>query len=1541
MINPESTKPAIIEAVFDQPAYLPDDPLYTSGSQWYLYDTTSAVASLNISVIWDDYTGAGISIGIVDDGVEYDHEDLASNANIAMGRNFVGHQLTTPNDGRPYDNGDRHGTTVAGILAAADNNTGVVGIAFEASISGLRIGFNADHSTAQFQSAFIEAKNFDVINNSWGYGGYFYDNFNDANSFGGSANPFIAVNDALIDAVSNGRPHATDASIHLGTVFVVAAGNEKLTAGSNLPDQNVNYHGFTSSPHTIAVGGYVQNGTDASFSTPGAAVLLAGPASGVKTTDLTGSGGYNTGGDYISKSGTSYAAPAVAGVVALMLEANPNLGYRDVQEIFTLSSQFGDPNDTDWMINGAGDWNGGGRHVSDELGFGTLDAFNSVRLAETWEKLGTYDTLVEATVNSGAIGATLDRNTVTHTITVTDQGIDLDQVVLTLNMSHSRIGEVTVTLTSPDGTTSLLINKPGGGAAFASTFIDEFALTSVQYWGEHIAGDWTLTVRDTDYNPNDGLQHTGLLNSYSLTFMGDAASADDLYVYTSEYKTFGTDANRQTLTDAGGIDTLNLATVQDDLVIDLTPGAVNTLRGNPLIIAAGTVIENVYGGDGSDTFIGNAADNHLHGMRGDDNLRGAGGNDIIDGGAGYDTVTYLGDIGGFDITLNADNSVTIEDLVGSEGLDTLIDVELVQFADGTYLVGDPIVVPVDPGKPLVVLPTITHIGTATGSEYIQGDAGDNVMATGGGTWDTLDGGKGDDTYIIYNPSVSIRDSSFGGNDTIYSGAYSYNLPNFIENGIMLETSVILNGGFLDNYLEGNDLANSIKGNDGDDRIAAWGGDDFIEGGAHNDVIDGGAGIDTAAYAGNLSDFLITEQADGSVTVLDLVGTSGLDRLTHVEFLQFADQTIATPDAIADPVNGMALAPLAHPTGYVVPVVTISGTADNYEVVDGTNGADVIWGHGGHSDVLRAGQGDDVHIITHPDTSIREFTGSGEDILVTYASSFSTSDSIETVYMMYGAISFSGTVGDNTIYGNDHTNNIFSGDGNDVVFGYAGNDVLDGGDGDDDLRGGEGDDQIDGGAGFDDVATYTGAKADYLIVENPDDSITVTDTVGNDGVDTLKGIETIVFSDGIYLPGFVVPPTQPPVVAGAKPPVVLPTETHTGTGAGSERLTGDSGDNVLNGGGGNWDLLSGEAGNDAYIVLTDAPTVIQEGSSGGTDTLYTDALVTFMPLHIEIAYLLDNADNIAGTTFSNYIEGNDKANAIYGLEDTDELVGWGGDDFLTGGAGNDFLNGGDGTGDTAVFSANLANYLVEEQGDGSVTVLDLVGDEGTDRLIDVEFLQFADQTIATPGAGLVVLSAGPLSALPGPNNILPPTETISGTLEGYEKIVGTNGDDVLVSGGGYLDTLTGGNGDDSYIIESDSARIQEFYNGGNDTVYSYASEFTTSANVETFYMMYGSLSLTTSGHDNTVYGNKHDNIINGRNGNDIISGAEGNDTMNGGGGSDIAIFAGDLADFDITYLGGTTLEVSDIAGGGQGVDLVTNFEFLQFNDQLVDALSFYV
>lgn len=101
------------------------------------------------------------------------------------------------------------------------------------------------------------------------------------------------------------------------------------------------------------------------------------------TTDRIGSYGYDVT-DYTSRfNGTSAATPIVSGVVALMLEANPNLGYRDVQEILALSARPIDAASPDWTTNRANTWNGGGFRVSHDYGFGLVDATAAVRLAET------------------------------------------------------------------------------------------------------------------------------------------------------------------------------------------------------------------------------------------------------------------------------------------------------------------------------------------------------------------------------------------------------------------------------------------------------------------------------------------------------------------------------------------------------------------------------------------------------------------------------------------------------------------------------------------------------------------------------------------------------------------------------------------------------------------------------------------------------------------------------------------------------------------------------------------------------------------------------------------------------------------------------------------------------------------------------------------------------------------------------------------------------------------------------------------------------
>ena len=256
---------------------------------------------------------------------------------------------------------------MAGVIAAALGPGDAVGVAPGAGSTGFRIGFGASGSMAQIDAQMFNMATVDVANNSWGFGGFFVDDFADA--------AFAAAGAGIRHAAETGRGG-------LGTVITFAAGNSRLSGA------DVHYHSFQNSRFTIAVAAIEQDGGIAYFSTPGAAVLVSAPGAGIFTTDVRGAGGF-AGGDYVSLSGTSFAAPGVAGVIALMLEANPGLGYRDVQEILAYSAVNPTASDAGWQTNGAADWNGGGLTFSHDYGFGLADAHAAVRLAETWTAQST------------------------------------------------------------------------------------------------------------------------------------------------------------------------------------------------------------------------------------------------------------------------------------------------------------------------------------------------------------------------------------------------------------------------------------------------------------------------------------------------------------------------------------------------------------------------------------------------------------------------------------------------------------------------------------------------------------------------------------------------------------------------------------------------------------------------------------------------------------------------------------------------------------------------------------------------------------------------------------------------------------------------------------------------------------------------------------------------------------------------------------------------------------------------------------------------
>src|SRR5439155_854319 len=185
-------------------------------------------------------------------------------------------------------------------------------------------------------------------------------------------------------------------------VVMVRSGGNFRTRGDNADDD-----GYLSDSRVIAVAAARVDGGAASYSEPGACVLVAAPSGDTGfptlfTTDLLGTDGVNQinfgdtnlsnyAFDAFGFSGTSASAPLVSGVVALMLSVNPNLTARDVQQILILASRHFDLADPDVVTNGAG------FRVSHNVGFGVPDAGQAVALAQRWVNRPPLTTVTYAT----------------------------------------------------------------------------------------------------------------------------------------------------------------------------------------------------------------------------------------------------------------------------------------------------------------------------------------------------------------------------------------------------------------------------------------------------------------------------------------------------------------------------------------------------------------------------------------------------------------------------------------------------------------------------------------------------------------------------------------------------------------------------------------------------------------------------------------------------------------------------------------------------------------------------------------------------------------------------------------------------------------------------------------------------------------------------------------------------------------------------------------------------------------------------------------
>ena len=353
-----------------------------------------------------------------------------------------------------------------------------------AQLAGLRLLAQPASDLQQANALGYAQQTIDIYSNSWGP-------FDDGQRLEGPG-PLAAAK--LLDGVTNGRGG-------LGTIFVWAAGNGKVE------NDNVNYDGWANSRFTIAVSAIDHNGVQSSYSEPGAPILVAahssGAGAGITTTDLIGSPGYSSN-EYTSNfGGTSSAAPLVSGIIALMLEANSDLTWRDVQHILVDTATQTDPADSDWFVNGSG------RLVNHKYGFGAVDAAAAVASAETWTTVGT-----EVSAQSGTIsvGQTIPDNNptgLTSQFAMTDDVV-IEWVEITFNATHPYRGDLRVELISPDGTSSILATPRDD----SNDHYNNWVFTSARHWGESSLGTWTLKVSD------QALQDVGTWNSWSLRVHG-------------------------------------------------------------------------------------------------------------------------------------------------------------------------------------------------------------------------------------------------------------------------------------------------------------------------------------------------------------------------------------------------------------------------------------------------------------------------------------------------------------------------------------------------------------------------------------------------------------------------------------------------------------------------------------------------------------------------------------------------------------------------------------------------------------------------------------------------------------------------------------------------------------------------------------------------------------------------------------------------------------------------------------------------------------
>ncbi|XP_029469179.1 proprotein convertase subtilisin/kexin type 4 isoform X2 [Rhinatrema bivittatum] len=451
---------------------VPTDPWFYK--QWYMNNDVSP--DLNVLSAWSTgYTGKGVVVTVLDDGIEKDHPDLVNNYDSKASYDFNGND-PDPQPRYSPSNENRHGTRCAGEVAGVANN-GIcgTGIAYNAKIGGVRMLDGIITDIIEAKSLSLKPQHIHIYSASWGPE-------DDGKTVDG---PGILAMEAFYRGTANGREG-------LGSLFVWASGN------GGFHYDNCNCDGYTNSIYTLSVGSTTERGEVPWYSEACASILTTTYSSGVKnerqivTTDVRHR-------CTDRHTGTSASAPLAAAIIALALEANPALTWRDMQHLVVRSSNVALLKADDWVLNGVG------RKVSHHYGYGLLDANIMVNLAKKWETVRPQRRTI-------ATHLVVHRN-VTACAGTPNSIRSLEHVQARITLSYSRRGDLEISLTSPMGTKSVLVDvRPYDTSTKGYR---DWSFMSTHSWDEDPQGVWSLELRNKgDYNNN------GFLFSFILQLYG-------------------------------------------------------------------------------------------------------------------------------------------------------------------------------------------------------------------------------------------------------------------------------------------------------------------------------------------------------------------------------------------------------------------------------------------------------------------------------------------------------------------------------------------------------------------------------------------------------------------------------------------------------------------------------------------------------------------------------------------------------------------------------------------------------------------------------------------------------------------------------------------------------------------------------------------------------------------------------------------------------------------------------------------------------------